>query len=127
MSPSCGAAPSTGAHRRQCDALVPTHASRACVIPFRPLPTCRWSTYEFSDKTQQVQAAERVARARAEPAPRVRGRDGELTALGEHLDRLLSGAGTVVLIEGAAGMGKSRLLAEVAAMAGRLSMTIGLG
>ena len=35
--------------------------------------------------------------------------------------------GTVVLIEGAAGMGKSRLLAEVAAIAGRLSMTVGLG
>src|SRR6476659_6193922 len=74
-----------------------------------------------------MQAASRVAGARAEPASRVRGRDGELTALGEHLDRLLSGVGTVVLIEGAAGMGKSRLLAEVAEMAGRLSMAFGLG
>jgi len=74
-----------------------------------------------------VQAADRVAVARGEPASRVRGRDGELTALGEHLDRLFSGVGTVVLIEGAAGMGKSRLLAEVAAMAGRLSMTFGVG
>jgi DNA-binding CsgD family transcriptional regulator len=58
---------------------------------------------------------------------RVRGRDAELTLIGEHLDRLLSGVGTVVVIEGRAGMGKSRLLAEVAAMAGRLSMAVGRG
>jgi len=40
---------------------------------------------------------------------------------------LLSGEGTVALIEGAPGMGKSRLLAEVAAMAERLAMRVGLG
>jgi len=73
-----------------------------------------------------VQAAPRVAGARTESTP-VRGRDGELTALGAHLDRLLSGEGTVALIEGAPGMGKSRLLAEVAAMAERLAMRVGLG
>ena len=84
------------------------------------------SGVEFCDKTDGVQAASRVAGARAESSP-VRGRDGELTALGQHLDRLLSGVGTVVLIEGAAGMGKSRLLAEVSAMAGRLAMRVGLG
>ncbi|HEV3351884.1 MAG TPA: AAA family ATPase [Acidimicrobiales bacterium] len=74
-----------------------------------------------------MQATPRVARATAESAPRVRGRDGELTAVGKHLDHLLSGRGTVVLVEGAAGMGKTRLLAEVAAMAERLSMTVGVG
>jgi len=65
--------------------------------------------------------------ATAEGEDRVRGRDGELTLIGEHLDRLLSGVGTVVVIEGRAGMGKSRLLAEVARMAGRLSMSVGRG
>ena len=74
-----------------------------------------------------MEGASRLAGARAEPAPRVRGREGELTALGGHLDRLLSGVGTVVVIEGPAGMGKSRLLAEVAAMARRLAMTVGVG
>ena len=63
----------------------------------------------------------------AEGKERVRGRDGELTLIGEHLGRLLSGVGTVVVIEGPAGMGKSRLLAEVASMAGRLSMAVGRG
>ena len=53
----------------------------------------------------------------AELSQPVRGRDIELTVLGEHLDHLLSGVGTVVLVEGGAGMGKSRLLDEVAAMA----------
>jgi DNA-binding CsgD family transcriptional regulator len=48
-------------------------------------------------------------------------------ALGEHLDQLLSGVGSVVLVEGGAGMGKSRLLAEVAAMARRLSIRVGVG
>ena len=38
--------------------------------------------------------------ATAEGEDRVRGRDGELTLIGEHLDRLLSGVGTVVVIEG---------------------------
>ena len=59
--------------------------------------------------------------------PPVRGRDIELMALGKHLDQLLSGVGTVVLVEGGAGMGKSRLLAEIAAMARRLSIRVGVG
>jgi DNA-binding CsgD family transcriptional regulator len=58
---------------------------------------------------------------------RLRGRDGELGVLGQHLDRLLSGIGSVVLVEGGAGMGKSRLLSEVGAMARRLSIRVGYG
>ncbi|MGA8371125.1 MAG: ATP-binding protein, partial [Acidimicrobiales bacterium] len=47
--------------------------------------------------------------------------------LGQHLDQLLSGVGTVVVVEGGAGMGKSRLLKEAAAMASRLSIRAGCG
>jgi DNA-binding CsgD family transcriptional regulator len=61
------------------------------------------------------------------PNETVRGRDPELTVLGQQLDQLLSGVGTVVLVEGGAGMGKSRLLGEVATMAGRLSIRVGYG
>jgi predicted ATPase len=57
----------------------------------------------------------------------VRGRDAELTVLGRHLDLLLSGVGTVVLVEGGAGMGKSRLLREATEMARRLSIRVGCG
>ena len=35
------------------------------------------------------------------------GRDGQMAALSEHLDRARGGAGTVVLVEGDAGMGKA--------------------
>jgi hypothetical protein len=60
-------------------------------------------------------------------ASRLRGRDTELTVIGSHLDRLLSGVGTVVVLEGPAGMGKSRLLAEVAVLGQRLDMLVGRG
>src|ERR1700722_818875 len=57
----------------------------------------------------------------------VRGRDIELSALRRHLDQVRSGAGTVALVEGGAGLGKSRLLAEVAAMAHGLAIKVGVG
>ncbi len=58
---------------------------------------------------------------------RVRGRDAELTSVSNHLDRLVSGEGIVVVIEGQAGIGKSRLLAEVEEMSRRRSLTVGWG
>jgi DNA-binding CsgD family transcriptional regulator/DNA-binding Lrp family transcriptional regulator len=50
-----------------------------------------------------------------------------LAVLGELLDRVRSGSGAVLLIEGAAGMGKSRLIGEAVRMAQRLSFPVGLG
>jgi predicted ATPase len=43
------------------------------------------------------------------------------------LDRVRSGVGAVVLVEGAPGLGKSRLLAEAARIAGRMSFRVGSG
>jgi DNA-binding CsgD family transcriptional regulator/tetratricopeptide (TPR) repeat protein len=60
-------------------------------------------------------------------SPTIRGRDAELAVLGEQLDRVRSGSGAVVLIEGAAGMGKSRLIGEGVRMARRLSFRVGVG
>jgi DNA-binding CsgD family transcriptional regulator/tetratricopeptide (TPR) repeat protein/DNA-binding transcriptional ArsR family regulator len=60
-------------------------------------------------------------------SPTIRGRDAELGALGELLGRLRSGSGAVLLIEGAAGMGKSRLIAEGGKMAHRLDFPVGIG
>lgn len=57
----------------------------------------------------------------------VHGRDAELAVLGQHLDQLLSGIGSVLLVEGGAGIGKSRLLGQAAAMAERLSIRVGYG
>jgi AAA ATPase-like protein len=59
-------------------------------------------------------------------SPTIRGRDAELEVLGEQLDRVRSGSGAVLLIEGAAGMGKSRLIGEGVRMAHRLSLPVGI-
>jgi hypothetical protein len=64
---------------------------------------------------------------RGESSLPLRGRNQMLTTIGSQLDRLLSGAGTVLVVEGRAGMGKSRLLDEIAAMGSRLSMRVGRG
>jgi DNA-binding NtrC family response regulator len=46
------------------------------------------------------------------PAPRILGREAEIRALGEALEGVASGAPTIVLIEGEAGIGKTRLLQD---------------
>ena len=56
-----------------------------------------------------------------------RGRDAELATLGSQLELVRSGVGAVVLMEGGAGMGKSRLLEEGARIAGRMSFRVGSG
>jgi DNA-binding CsgD family transcriptional regulator/DNA-binding Lrp family transcriptional regulator len=60
-------------------------------------------------------------------SPTIRGRDPELAVLGDLFDRVRSGSGAVLLIVGAAGMGKSRLIAEGVRMAERLSLPAGIG
>jgi DNA-binding CsgD family transcriptional regulator len=59
-------------------------------------------------------------------SPTIRGRDAELSAFGEMLGRVRSGSGAVLLIEGAAGIGKSRLIGEGVRMARRLSFPVGV-
>ena len=64
------------------------------------------------------------------PSPvetRLRGRDRELRAIEVHLDRLRCGVGTVAVIEGPAGIGKTRLLAEALHRGRQLEMVTGLG
>ena len=61
------------------------------------------------------------------PTPVVRGRDAELASIGVQLDRVRSGAGAVVLVEGEPGMGKTRLLDEAARVARRLAFRVGGG
>ena len=59
------------------------------------------------------------------PAREFHGRDAELALIRGELGRLSDGAEAVVVIEGAAGMGKSRLLAEVAAIARSIGIRVG--
>jgi DNA-binding CsgD family transcriptional regulator len=60
-------------------------------------------------------------------SPTIRGRDAELGVLAELLERVRSGSGAVLLVEGEAGMGKSRLIGEGVTMAQRLSLPFGIG
>jgi DNA-binding CsgD family transcriptional regulator/tetratricopeptide (TPR) repeat protein len=59
------------------------------------------------------------------PAREFHGRDAELALIRGELERLSDGAEAVLIVEGAAGMGKSRLLAEVAAIAHNLGIRVG--
>jgi DNA-binding CsgD family transcriptional regulator len=58
-------------------------------------------------------------------ARELHGRDTELALIRGELQRLSDGAEAVVIIEGAAGMGKSRLLAEVSTIAHSLGIRVG--
>src|SRR5271155_945171 len=57
----------------------------------------------------------------------IRGRDAALATVTGQLERVRSGVGAVVLVEGVPGIGKSRLLAEAATLAGGMSFRVGAG
>src|SRR5689334_9930963 len=61
------------------------------------------------------------------PGRTFHGRDAELALLRGELERLSDGAETVMVVEGAAGMGKSRLLAEASMIAHDLGIRVGSG
>jgi hypothetical protein len=63
----------------------------------------------------------------ASPRPPLRGRERELAVIGRRLGQVRSGTGCVVVVEGSAGLGKTRLLDECASMAGELSFRVGRG
>ena len=71
-----------------------------------------------------MEGAGNVAMVVSLPVP-FSGRDAQMAALGEQLDRACSGVGTVVLVEGDAGMGKTRLLDEAAMVARRRRFRVG--
>src|SRR6476659_7923944 len=59
------------------------------------------------------------------PAGDFHGRDAELALIQAELERLSDGTEAVVIVEGAAGMGKSHLLAEVSTIAHSLGIRVG--
>lgn len=61
------------------------------------------------------------------PWPLLRGREEQLDAVATHLERVRSGVGAVLLVEGRAGMGKSALLREAVSLATAMSYRTGLG
>jgi DNA-binding CsgD family transcriptional regulator len=59
--------------------------------------------------------------------PPLRGREQELAVIGQRLRQVRTGTGCVVVVEGSAGLGKTRLLDECASMAAELSFRVGRG
>src|SRR5271166_1664006 len=57
----------------------------------------------------------------------LRGRADELAAIATRLDEVRSGVGSVIIIEGRAGLGKTRLLDACASMAAERSFRVGRG
>ena len=57
----------------------------------------------------------------------LRGRGDELAAIAARLDEVQSGVGSVIIIEGRAGLGKTRLLDACASMAAERSFRVGRG
>ncbi len=57
----------------------------------------------------------------------IHGRDHELALVRGELGRLADGIGAVVVVEGGAGMGKSRLLAEIASVGRSMRVAVGSG
>ena len=57
----------------------------------------------------------------------LRGRTAEVAAIGARLDEVRSGVGSVIIVEGRAGLGKTRLLETCASMAAERSFRIGRG
>jgi DNA-binding CsgD family transcriptional regulator len=71
---------------------------------------------------------DRLANARPPPAPAsgpLRGRSGELVLLNELMTKLRRGTGATWLIEGAPGLGKSRLIGEAIAAARTAGFSVG--
>jgi DNA-binding CsgD family transcriptional regulator len=59
--------------------------------------------------------------------PPLRGRGDELAAIGARLDEVRSGVGSVIIVEGRAGFGKTRLLDACACIAAERSFRVGRG
>ena len=57
----------------------------------------------------------------------LRGREQELAVIHRKLSQVRAGTGCVVVVEGSAGLGKTRLLDECISMAGRLEFRVGRG
>ena len=67
-----------------------------------------------------------AARPAAATQP-LRGRDAELAVIDAALSQARDGRGGVLLVEGGAGLGKSRLLEEAVSLAGRAGVRAAVG
>ena len=92
-----------------------THAATRWAFDYAPLPPLSVKGKQAALAAYEcLRELPRPARTGPGASRRLVGRDQELAVLREHLDRVAHGTGGLVVVEGEAGLGKSRLIAEAA-------------
>src|SRR5580698_4181274 len=94
-----------------------------CARPFGAVrPVAENPSHDGPTSAPEVGSAARASRAHP-----MRGRAAETAAIGARLDEVRSGVGSVIIVEGRAGLGKTRLLEACASMAAERSFRVGRG
>jgi DNA-binding CsgD family transcriptional regulator len=117
--------------------VLGTRAQSIGKFPVRAPPGCNRLLEVTPTETRVARANRRAAWANVHSgcekemtlksrAP-LRGRDAELARVASRFDEVASGVGAVVVVEGRAGMGKTRLLEECSALARHMSFRVGHG
>ncbi len=97
-----------------------THAATSWAFDYAPLPPLSVKGKQTTLVAYHcLRELPRPARGGPGASRRLVGRDGELAVLREHLDRVAHGTGGLVVVEGEAGLGKSRLVTEAGRNADR--------
>src|SRR5580692_5227987 len=92
-----------------------------CARPFGAVrPVAENPSHDGPTSAPEVGSAARASRAHP-----MRGRAAETAAIGARLDEVRSGVGSVIIVEGRAGLGKTRLLEACASMAAERSFRVG--
>ena len=90
-----------------------THAATNRVFDYAPLPPLSVKGKQGTLMAYEcLRELPRPARTGPGASARLIGRDGDLAVLREHVDRVVHGAGGLTVVEGEAGLGKSRLVTE---------------
>src|SRR4029079_3524135 len=90
----------------------------------RPEPTFQLVCDGLPDRFPPLGARRPSSAATRPEGPTLLEREGELAALHAHSDSASSGAGRLIAIEGRAGIGKTRLLAEARTIAAQAGLTV---
>ncbi|MFI5082377.1 MAG: AAA family ATPase, partial [Streptosporangiales bacterium] len=126
-------------HDRRVPKETLLHLVTCSLIPPKPSVAAEARSHTYACKNGTTEMSADVLNATPGPAPSLvpgahgamsnplRGRDGEMASLHDHLARLRSGTGTSWLIEGGPGLGKSRLVEQAVSAAREAGFAVGHG
>jgi DNA-binding CsgD family transcriptional regulator len=105
-----------------CRRLKGTACKRTPQVGDQALPACARGWSMAAGQTYTPGVGPMAGGTRGHP---LRGRAAEVAAIGARLDEVRSGVGSVIIVEGRAGVGKTRLLEACASMAAERSFRVG--